>query len=96
MESMVRDMNLAPQGMDRINWVKEHMPVLNILNDQFSITKPLEGKNLVITMHLEAKTAYLSLVLQNAGARVVVTGSNPLSTQDAVAAALASQGVKQI
>ena len=94
MESMVRDINLAPQGMDKINWVKEFMPVLNVLNEELSQTKPLAGKNLVITMHLEAKTAYLALVLKNAGANVAVTGSNPLSTQDDVAAALASQGVK--
>ncbi len=94
MESMIRDINLAPQGMDKINWVKEFMPVLNVLNDELSKTKPLAGKNLVITMHLEAKTAYLALVLRNAGANVAVTGSNPLSTQDDVAAALASQGVK--
>lgn len=94
MESMVRDINLAPQGMDKINWVKEFMPVLNVLNEELSQTKPLAGINLVITMHLEAKTAYLALVLKNAGANVAVTGSNPLSTQDDVAAALASQGVK--
>ncbi|MBP2635605.1 MAG: ahcY [Firmicutes bacterium] len=94
MESMIRDINLAPQGMDKINWVKEFMPVLNVLNDKLSKTKPLAGKNLVITMHLEAKTAYLALVLKNAGANVAVTGSNPLSTQDDVAAGLASQGVK--
>ncbi|HWR38929.1 MAG TPA: adenosylhomocysteinase [Patescibacteria group bacterium] len=94
MESMIRDINLAPQGMEKINWVREFMPVLNTLNAELSVTKPLQGKNLVITMHLEAKTAYLAIVLKNAGANVAVTGSNPLSTQDDVAAALASQGVK--
>ncbi|MDF2571354.1 MAG: ahcY [Sporomusa sp.] len=94
MESIVRNIALAPQGMDKINWVKEFMPVLNVLNEELSQTKPLAGKNLVITMHLEAKTAYLAIVLKNAGANVAVTGSNPLSTQDDVAAALASQGVK--
>lgn len=94
MESIVRDMNLAPQGHDKINWVREFMPVLNILNDELSETKPFTGKNIVVTMHLEAKTAYLALVLKNAGANVAVTGSNPLSTQDDVAAALADLGVK--
>ncbi|BBB93067.1 MAG TPA: adenosylhomocysteinase [Methylomusa anaerophila] len=94
MESLIRDLSLAPQGQDKINWVKEFMPVLNVLNDELSQTKPLAGKNMVITMHLEAKTAYLALVMKNAGANVTVTGSNPLSTQDDVAAALASQGVK--
>lgn len=94
MESMIRDIKLAPQGHDKINWVKNFMPVLNVLNDELSKTKPLRGKNIVVTMHLEAKTAYLALVLKNAGANVAVTGSNPLSTQDDVAAALAEQGVK--
>lgn len=94
MESMIRDSKLAPQGHEKINWVKNFMPVLNILNEDLSKTKPLRGKNIVVTMHLEAKTAYLALVLKNAGANVAVTGSNPLSTQDDVAAALAEQGVK--
>lgn len=93
MESIIRDIGLAPQGHEKINWVKEFMPVLNTLNEEVSVTKPLAGKNIVVTMHLEAKTAYLGLVLKNAGANVVVTGSNPLSTQDDVAAALVDQGV---
>lgn len=93
MESMIRNIELAPQGRDKINWVREFMPVLNTLNGELSQTKPLRDKNLVITMHLEAKTAYLALVLKNAGANVTVTGSNPLSTQDDVAAALVEQGV---
>ena len=84
---------LAPQGHDKINWVKNFMPVLNSLNDEFIKTKPFAGKKMVVTMHLEAKTAYLGLVLKNAGAEVVVTGSNPLSTQDDVAAALVENGV---
>lgn len=93
MESMIKDIKLAPQGHDKINWVRQFMPVLNILNEKLSKNKPLKGKNIVLTMHLEAKTAYLALVLKNAGANVAVTGSNPLSTQDDVAAALAEQGV---
>lgn len=94
MQSMVRDIKLAPAGHDKINWVKEHMPVLNVLKEEFSQTKPLAGKNVVITMHLEAKTAYLALVMKEAGANVAITGSNPLSTQDDVAAALSEQGVQ--
>lgn len=93
MKSMIRDINLAPQGHAKINWVKNFMPVLNSLNEEFLKTKPLAGKKMVVTMHLEAKTAYLGLVLKNAGAEVVVTGSNPLSTQDDVAAALVEDGV---
>jgi adenosylhomocysteinase len=94
MKSLIRNAGLAKQGFDKINWVKEHMPVLNVLNEELSLTKPLIGKNVVVTMHLEAKTAYLALVLKNAGANVAVTGSNPLSTQDDVAAALVEQGVQ--
>lgn len=94
MPSIIRDQSLAIQGLSKILWVKEHMPVLNILNSELLITKPLAGLNLVVTMHLEAKTAYLALVLKNAGANVAVTGSNPLSTQDDVAAALAQEGVQ--
>lgn len=93
MNSMIRDISFAPQGHEKINWVKEFMPVLNTLNREVAANKPLAGKNIVITMHLEAKTAYLGIVLKNAGANVVVTGSNPLSTQDDVAAALVDQGV---
>lgn len=93
MKSMIRDLSLAPQGHDKINWVKNFMPVLHSLNEEFSKTKPLAGRKMVVTMHLEAKTAYLGLVLKNAGAEVVVTGSNPLSTQDDVAAALVEDGV---
>jgi len=94
MESLIRDIKLAPQGHDKINWVREFMPVLNILNDEMANTKPFAGKNIVITMHLEAKTAFLAVVLKNAGANVAITGSNPLSTQDDVAAALVELGVK--
>ena len=93
MKSMIRDITLAPQGDDKINWVKNFMPVLGALDAEFSQTKPFAGKKMVITMHLEAKTAYLGLVFKNAGADVVVTGSNPLSTQDDVAAALVDAGV---
>ena len=93
MKSIIRDAKLAPQGHDKINWVIEHMPVLNSLNQEFLKTKPLAGINMVVTVHLEAKTAYLCMVMKNAGANVVVTGSNPLSTQDDVAAALAEHGI---
>lgn len=91
--SMIRDIKLAPSGQDKINWVKNFMPVLRYIDEKYSKTKPFQGKKVVITMHLEAKTAYLALVMQNAGAEVVATGSNPLSTQDDVVAALVENGV---
>lgn len=92
MESMIRDIKLAPSGHDKIEWVKNFMPVLNYIDEKYSKTKPFTGKKMVITMHLEAKTAYLALVLMHAGAQLVATGSNPLSTQDDVAAALVEEG----
>lgn len=93
MESMIRDIKLAPTGHDKIAWVKNFMPVLRSLDEEYSKTKPFAGKKVVITMHLEAKTAYLALVFKNAGAEVIATGSNPLSTQDDVVAALVEDGV---
>lgn len=93
MESMIRDIKLAPSGHDKIAWVKNFMPVLRSIDEEYSKTKPFAGKKAVITMHLEAKTAYLALVFKNAGAEVIATGSNPLSTQDDVVAALVEDGV---
>ena len=93
-DSMIKDIKLAPLGKQKIDWVKEYMPLLNLLNEKYSQTKPFAGINMVITIHLEAKTAYLAKVLRNAGANVIVTGSNPLSTQDEIAAALVEDGIK--
>lgn len=93
MNSMIKDIALAPTGHQKIAWVKEHMPLLNILNERYAEKKIFDGLNMVVTIHLEAKTAYLAQILKNCGANVVVTGSNPLSTQDDVAAALADSGI---
>ncbi|MBQ9486989.1 MAG: adenosylhomocysteinase [Selenomonadaceae bacterium] len=93
MESIIKDITLAPSGHDKINWVKNFMPVLSAIENEFSKSKPLAGHRLSITIHLEAKTAYMAEVFKNAGAEVVVTGSNPLSTQDDVAAALVERGI---
>lgn len=92
--SIIRDSSLADAGMVKINWVKEHMPVLNELAHEFSLNKPFKDINIAICLHLEAKTAYMALVLKEAGARVTITGSNPLSTQDEIAAALVKEGVE--
>lgn len=94
MESMIKDIKLAPSGHDKIAWVKNFMPVLKAIDDEFSVSKPFAGKRLVMTLHVEAKTAYLALVFRNAGAEVAITGCNPLSTQDDVAAALVEEGLK--
>lgn len=93
MKSKIKDIALAPSGHDKINWVKNFMPVMNAIEKEYAVTKPFAGKRMVMTMHLEAKTAYLALVLQAAGAEVIATASNPLSTQDDVCAALAEGGV---
>lgn len=93
MQSMIHDIKLAPEGHKKINWVKEYMPVLRSLDKELSKTKPLLGKKMVVTIHLEAKTAYLAQILKNSGADVAITGSNPLSTQDDIAAALVESGI---
>lgn len=93
MKSMIRDINLAKTGHQKIAWVKEYMPVLKDLDARLSKSKPFAGKKMVVTIHLEAKTAYLAQVLKNAGAEVAITGSNPLSTQDDIAAALVESGI---
>ena len=92
-DSKVKDINLAPEGHRRIEWVNKHMPVLNQVRARFEEEKPFEGLTVAICLHLEAKTAYLAKVVQAGGADVVITGSNPLSTQDPIAAALVEDGI---
>ncbi len=93
MESMIKDIKLAEAGRQKIAWVKEYMPLLNMLNEKYGKEQIFKGLNMIVTIHLEAKTAYLAQTLKAAGANVVVTGSNPLSTQDDVAAALVDSGI---
>ena len=93
MESMIRDIKLAPSGHDKIEWVKNFMPVMAAIDEEFSKSKPFAGKKMVITLHLEAKTAYMAEIFKHAGAEVAITGSNPLSTQDDIAAALVEDGL---
>ncbi len=91
--SLVRDISLFPSGQQKIDWVKAHMPVLSSIERDFSLSKPFKGLRVALSIHLEAKTAYLCTVLAAGGAEMYVTGSNPLSTQDDVAAALAHNGL---
>jgi adenosylhomocysteinase len=91
--SIIRDAALAPEGRRRIDWVKSYMPILNRLERELSDTRPLAGLKVSVSAPLEAKTAYLCQVLHAGGAEVHATGSNPYSTQDAVAAALSESGV---
>ena len=92
-QSLIKDISLAEEGMQRIRWVEKFMPALNTLREDFIRNQIFRGKTIVMSIHLEAKTAYLALTLKAAGADVIVTGSNPLSTQDPIAAGLVSQGV---
>jgi len=91
--STLRNPALAPEGHLKINWVKAHMPILSQLEKEFGKTKPFAGHRVAMSIHLEAKTAYMAMVFAAAGAEVYLTGSNPLSTQDDVAAAVAENGV---
>ena len=91
--SIVRDMSLAEHGRMKIQWVLDFMPALNAIKAKFEEEKPFAGKTIAMSVHMEAKTAFLALVLKAAGAEVYATGCNPLSTQDDVAAGLASLGV---
>ncbi len=83
----------AASGHDKINWVISYMPILNAIKKEFETTKPFAGMRIATSIHLEAKTAYLTTVLKAGGAEVYATGCNPLSTQDDVAAALVEEGI---
>ena len=91
--SIIRDIDLAPSGENKIEWVKRNCPLLRSLEEDFRQTQPFKGIRIALSIHLEAKTAYLCKVLAAGGAEMLVTGSNPLSTQDDVAAALVKAGL---
>lgn len=93
MRKLIRNIKLAPSGQKKINWVKKNMPVLSLIEKEFNHDRLLSGIKIAMSIHLEAKTAYLAKVLKAAGAEVAVTGSNPLSTQDDVAAALSEDDI---
>ncbi|MCR5083294.1 MAG: adenosylhomocysteinase, partial [Parasporobacterium sp.] len=92
--SSIKDINLAPSGEHKIEWVRRNCPLLRGLEEDFSKTKPFKGIKVALSVHLEAKTAYLCKVLAAGGAEMYITGSNPLSTQDDVAAALVKAGLE--
>ena len=91
--STVRDMSLAEYGRMKILWVRDFMPALSVIRNRFEAEQPFRGMKITTSIHMEAKTAYLALCLAAGGAEVHATGCNPLSTQDDVAAGLASLGV---
>ena len=92
--SRIKDIALASSGEMKIKWVERNMPVLRGIGEDFRLTKPFAGLRVALSVHLEAKTAYLCRVMEMGGAEMYVTGSNPLSTQDDVAAALAAGGMQ--
>jgi adenosylhomocysteinase len=89
----IKDIALAPHGEQKIDWVKEHMLVLNEIKGEFEKEKPFRDMTIAICLHLEAKTGYMAKIFQKLGADVYISGSNPLSTDDAVCAALAKSGI---
>lgn len=86
----IRDINLAEGGRRRIEWAKREMPVLGLIRQRFAREKPLQGLRISACLHVTTETANLMDTLHAGGAEVVLTASNPLSTQDDVAAALVS------
>ena len=91
--SSIKDISLAPSGAHKIDWVRKNCPLLRSLEEDFGRERPFEGLRIALSIHLEAKTAYLCKVLAAGGAEMYITGSNPLSTQDDVAAALVEDGL---
>ncbi len=91
--STIRDITLAPEGEQKIAWVARNMPLLNSIAQDFQKTQPFAGLKVALSVHLEAKTAWLCRVMAMGGAEMHITGSNPLSTKDEIAAALAAGGL---
>lgn len=91
--SIIKDPDLIPDGRRKIEWVKDFMPALTTISQELIDNQTFAGLKIGMSIHMEAKTAYLATLLKNAGAKVFATGCNPLSTQDDVAAGLTDYGV---
>src|SRR3972149_4473439 len=89
----VKDKSLAGTGKQRIEWAYREMPVLKLIRGRFEKEKPLKGVRISGCLHITTETANLGLTLQAGGAELVLCASNPLSTQDDVAAALVEYGI---
>jgi len=89
----VKDLSLASAGRKRIEWASREMPVLKLIRQRFATERPLEGIRISACLHITTETANLALTLKEGGADVVLCASNPLSTQDDVAAALVEYGI---
>ena len=93
MASHIKDISLWESGELKLSWVRSHMPLLDGIQKDFEAEQPFKGLKVALSVHLEAKTAHLCEVLAAGGAEMYITGSNPLSTQDDVAAALVHEGL---
>src|SRR3972149_7310895 len=93
-DHIIKDIKLADEGKQRIEWARRHMPVLAKIREQFEKEKPLKGVNVVACLHVTVETANLIYAMKAGGANIALATSNPLSTQDDVAAALASDRIK--
>ena len=87
----VKDLSLARDGVNRIEWAGREMPVLKLIQERFQKEKPLAGVRMAACLHVTSETANLALALKEGGADLVVCAANPLSTQDEVAAALVQE-----
>src|SRR5258708_14825408 len=90
LEYDVKDAGLGLQGKQRMEWAERNMPVLRLIRERFAAEKPLQGKRLIACAHITTETANLARALQAGGADSILIASNPLSTQDDVAASLVS------
>ena len=89
----IKDPSLAGAGKSRIEWAYREMPVLKLLRERFAGEKPLQGVRISACLHITTETANLALTLKAGGAGLILCASNPLSTQDDVAAALVDYGI---
>ena len=89
----IADPALAKQGLNRVNWAGQNMPVLQQIQDEFARSKPLKGMTVGACLHVTAETANLMRAFKAGGAKVLLCASNPLSTQDDSAAALVKEGI---
>jgi len=92
--SSIKDTNLASKGAEEINWAARQMQVLEEISNEFALSKPLDGLNIGACMHVTKETANLMMTLKTAGAKVALCASNPLSTNDSVAAYLAENDIE--
>ncbi|MFQ5524333.1 MAG: adenosylhomocysteinase, partial [Acidimicrobiia bacterium] len=89
----IANIDLAEEGARRVEWAGRRMPVLATIRERFGDERPLEGRTVAACLHVTAETANLMLALRDGGAEVALCASNPLSTQDDVAAALVAEGI---